>query len=255
MALRSLLTTAERGQVLEIPTGTEDLAAHYTLSEADRSQIRQRRADANRLGFAIQLCLLRHPGIALADDTEVPTEMINWVAAHLAIPAEAWDEYGIRGETRQEHGREIRAYLGMSTFGIADFRQLVEHIGEMATQTDKGLILVERARDFLRSRKIALPDVTVIERACAQAMTRANRRIYATLCDQLSPEHRSRLDGLLLRRTDSSLTEIGWLRQAPLRPNARAMNEHINRLTTWRALCLPWDAGKLVHRNRLLKLA
>jgi hypothetical protein len=33
------------------------------------------------------------------------------------------------------------------------------------------------------------------------------------------------------------------------------MNEHIGRLTAWRALYLPWDAGKLVHRNRLLKLA
>ncbi|MET4001667.1 MULTISPECIES: Tn3 family transposase [Arthrobacter] len=255
MVLRSLLTTAERGQVLEIPTGAGVLAAHYTLSEADMSLIRQRRADANRLGFAIQLCLLRHPGIALADDTEVPPEMIDWVAARLAIPAEAWDEYGTRGETRQEHGREIRAYLGMSAFGIKDFRQIVEHVDEVAAQTDKGLVLVEGARDFLRSRKVASPGVGVIERACAQALTRANRRIYAILCDQLSQEHRGRLDGLLLRRTDSSLTEIGWLRQAPLRPNARSMNEHIDRLTTWRALDLPWDAGKLVHRNRLLKLA
>ena len=50
-------------------------------------------------------------------------------------------------------------------------------------------------------------------------------------------------------------TEIGWLRQAPLRANARAMNEHIDRLTTWRALDLPWAASRLVHRNRLLKLA
>lgn len=255
MALRSLLTTAERGQVLEIPTGTEDLAAHYTLSEADMSLIRQRRADANRLGFAIQLCLLRHPSIALTDDTEVPTEMIDWVSARLAIPAEAWDEYGTRGETRQEHGREIRAYLGLSAFGIADFRQLVEHVGEVAAQTDKGIVLVEGARDFLRSRKIASPGIGIIERACAQALTRANRRIYAILGDQLSVEHQGRLDGLLLRRADSSLTQIGWLRQAPLRPNARAMNEHIDRLTAWRALCLSWDAGKLVHRNRLLKLA
>lgn len=252
MALRSLLTTAERGQVLEIPTSTEDLAVHYTLSEADMSLIRQRRADANRLGFAIQLCLLRHPGIALTDDTEVPTEMIDWVAARLAIPAEAWDEYGTRGETRQEHGRELRAYLGMSAFGITDFRQLVEHVGEVAAQTDKGLVLVGGALNFLRSRKVASPGVGIIERACAQALTRANRRIYAILCDQLSVDHRRRLDGLLLRRTDSSLTEIGWLRQAPLRPNARAMNEHIDRLTAWRALCLPWDAGKLVHRNRFL---
>ncbi|MFQ4150209.1 Tn3 family transposase [Arthrobacter sp. LAPM80] len=255
MALRSLLTTAERGQVLEIPIGTEDLAAHYTLSETDMSLIRQHRGDANRLGFAIHLCLLRHPGIALAEDTEVPTAMIDWVAAHLAIPAEAWDEYGTRGETRQEHGRVIRAYLGMTAFGITDFRQLVEHVGEVAAQTDKGLVLVEAARDFLQSRKVASPGIGIIERACAQALTRANRRIHTTLCDHLSPEHRGRLDGLLLRRPDSSLTQIGWLRQAPLRPNARAMNEHITRLTAWRALGLPWDASKLVHRNRLLKLA
>lgn len=141
------------------------------------------------------------------------------------------------------------------TFGITDFRQLVEHVGDVAAQTDKGLLLVENARDFLQSRRVASPGIAIIERACAQALTKGSRRIHATLCGHLSVEHRRRLDGLLLRRPDSPLTEIGWLRQAPLRPNARAMNEHIERLTTWRALDLPWAAGKLVHRNRLLKLA
>ena len=255
MALRSLLTVAERSQILAIPTGTEDLAARYTLSEADMSLIRQRRGEANRLGFAVQLCLLRHPGIALAEDTEVPPELVSWLASRLAVSPEAWGEYGAREETRQEHGREIRTYLAMSAFGIAAFRELVEHARDVAAQTDKGLLLVESARDFLQAKKVALPGVGVIERACAQALTRANRRIYATLSGHLSVEHRKRLDGLLLRRPDSSLTEIGWLRQAPLRPNARAMREHIDRLTTWRALDLPWAAGRLVHRNRLLKLA
>ncbi|MET4095737.1 Tn3 family transposase [Arthrobacter sp. UYCu712] len=255
MALRSLLTAAERGQILAMPAGTEDLAAHYTLSDADMSLIRQRRGEANRLGFAVQLCLLRHPGIALAEDTEVPPELVSWLASRLVVPADAWADYGEREETRQEHGREIRAYLGMSAFGIADFRQLVEHVGDVAAQTDKGLLLVEGARDFLQAKKVALPGVSVIERACAQALTRANRNIYATLCGHFSVEHRKRLDGLLLRRPDSSSTEIGWLRQAPLRPNARAMREHIDRLTTWRALDLPWAASRLVHRNRLLKLA
>lgn len=255
MALRSLLTVAERGQILALPTGTEDLEAHYTPSDGDMSLIRQRRGDANRLGFAIQLCLLRHPGIALAEDTEVAPELISWMASRLAVSIEAWDEYGTREETRQEHGREIRAYLGISAFGIADFRQLVEHVSDVAAHTDKGLLLVKSAMDFLQAQKIALPGIGIIERACAQALTRANRRIYATLGEQLSVDHRQRLDGLLRRRPDSSLTEIGWLRQAPLRPNARSMNEHIDRLTTWRALDLPWAASRLVHRNRLLKLA
>lgn len=87
----------------------------------------------------------------------------------------------------------------MSAFGIADFRQLVEHVCDVAAQTDKGLLLVERARDFLQARKIALPGIGVIEKACAQALTRAKRRIYATLGEQLSVGHRQRLDGLLRR--------------------------------------------------------
>ena len=122
----------------------------------------------------------------------------------------------------QEHGREIRTYLGMSSFGLTDFRRLVEDVATIAAQADKGL---------LRARKVALPGITVIERACAQALTRANRGIYTTLGEQLTVDGRKRLDGLLRRRPDSFLTEIGWLRQAPSRPNARAMREHIDRLT------------------------
>lgn len=255
MALRPLLTAAEHNQILAMPTEPEDLAAHYTLSEADMSLIRQRRGDTNRLGLAVQLSLLRHPGIALTEDTEVPPELVAWLASRLSVPADAWADYGEREQTRQDHAKELRTYLGLSAFGITDFRRLVEDVSEVAAQTDKGLLLVQSAVSSVRACKVALPGISVIERACAQALTRANRNIYATLCERLSVEHCKRLDGLLLRRPDSSSTEIGWLRQAPLRPNARAMREHIDRLTTWRALDLPWAASKLIHRNRLSKLA
>lgn len=99
MALRSLLTAAGRSQVLAVPTEERDLEAHYTLGEADMSLIRQRRGETNRLGFSIQLGLLRHPGITLTEDTEVPPELVSWLASQLDIPAEAWDEYGTREET------------------------------------------------------------------------------------------------------------------------------------------------------------
>lgn len=77
-----------------MPTETDELEAHYTPSDADMSLIRQRRGDANKLGFAVQLCLLRHPGIALADDTEVAPEVVSWLASHLAVSIDAgrvWD--------------------------------------------------------------------------------------------------------------------------------------------------------------------
>ena len=94
MALRSLLTVAERGQILAIPTTSTDLAASYTLSDADMSLVRQHRGDTNRLGFAIQLCVLRFPGVALGADTEVPPELVSWLADRLAISSAAWCEYG-----------------------------------------------------------------------------------------------------------------------------------------------------------------
>ncbi len=157
MALRPLLTNAERSQILAIPTGTEDLAAHYSLSEADMSLIRQRRGDTNRVGFAVQLCLLRHPGITLAEDTEVPPELVAWLASRLALPADAWTDYGEREQTRQDHARELRTYLGMSAFGITDFRRLVENVSEVAAQTDKGILLVENAANSLRAAMLRCP--------------------------------------------------------------------------------------------------
>ncbi|KPY01618.1 putative transposase [Pseudomonas savastanoi pv. nerii] len=55
--------------MLALPDSQDDLIRYYTFNESDLSLIRQRRGDANRLGFAVQLCLLRYPGYALASDS------------------------------------------------------------------------------------------------------------------------------------------------------------------------------------------
>ncbi len=122
-------------------------------------------------------------------------------------------------------------------------------------QTDKGLLLAEHALETLRHRGVILPALTVVERACAEAITRANRRIYRALIEPLHDHHRRRLDDLLRLRPDSNLTRLMWLRQSPLKPNSRHMIEHIERLKTFQALGLPEGIGRSVHQNRLLKLA
>ena len=38
------------------------MGRHYTLFETDLEAVSVRRGAANRLGFALQLCLLRYPG-------------------------------------------------------------------------------------------------------------------------------------------------------------------------------------------------
>ena len=125
MARRALLTPLERAEILGLPEDSDGIAALCRIDEADMSLIRQRRRDGNRLGFAVHLCLLRGPGIALSADAAPPVAVLAQLASNLAVSPDVWSEYGAREETRQEHAREARearAYLGLTTFGMGDFR-------------------------------------------------------------------------------------------------------------------------------------
>lgn len=73
MAHRRLLTDEERQALLGIPLDADAMARCFTLSRADQELVARRRRGANRIGFAVQLALLRHPGIALAQ-LEQPAE-------------------------------------------------------------------------------------------------------------------------------------------------------------------------------------
>ncbi|MFX9295538.1 DUF4158 domain-containing protein, partial [Acinetobacter baumannii] len=68
MPRRSILSAAERESLLALPDSKDDLIRHYTFNDTDLSIIRQRRGPANRLGFAVQLCYLRFPGVILGVD-------------------------------------------------------------------------------------------------------------------------------------------------------------------------------------------
>lgn len=122
-------------------------------------------------------------------------------------------------------------------------------------QTDKGIVLAGLALETLRQKRIILPALSVIERACAEAVTRANRRIYRTLNEPLERHHRRGLDNLLNVAPDMNITWLVWLRQSPRKPNSRHMREHIERLKVFQSLALPDGLGRHIHQNRLLKMA
>jgi len=255
MPRRSILSATERASLLALPDTEDELIRHYTFSEADLSLIGQRRGDANRLGVAVQLCLLRFPGQGLLPDAAVPAPLVQWSARQLRTDPGCWPQYAEREETRREHLLELRAYLSLEPFGLVHYRQAVRTATELALQTDKGIVLAASVLDALRHRHIILPALDVIERVCAEAITRANRRIYEALSEPLSDVHRRRLDDLLKRRDNGKTTWLAWLRQSPAKPNSRHMLEHIERLKAWQALDLPAGIERLVHQNRLLKIA
>ena len=255
MPRRSILSAAERESLLALPDTMEDLIRYYTFSESDLSIIRQRRGPANLLGFAVQLCYMRYPGMMLAVDTEPFPPLLRLVATQLKVPPEAWADYGQRAETRREHLLELQSIFGFQAFATRHYRPSVHSLDELAWQTDKGIVLATELIEGLRQKSVLLPSPGVIERICAEAITRANRRIYEALSEPLTDPHRHRLDDLLKRREFGKTTWLAWLRQSPVKPNSRHMLEHIERLKAWQALDLPTGIERLLHQNRLLKIA
>ena len=255
MPRRSILSASERDSLLALPDSRDDLIRRYTFSESDLSIIRQRRGAANRLGFAVQLCYLRYPGIVLGVNQLPLPALLHLVAGQLRIPVERWAEYGERAQTRREHLVDLQTVFGFEPFTTGHHRLAVEELMETAMQTDQGIVLATALVEMLRERAILQPRLDVIEDVCAEAITRANRRIYKQLNHSLTEVHRERLDRLLVRRAEGIITQLAWLRQAPLKPNSKQMLEHIDRLRAWRALDLPAGIERQVHQNRLLKIA
>jgi hypothetical protein len=255
MPRRTVFTAAEREGLLAFPCDVERRVQHYTLSDADLVVIGQRRGQSNRLGFAVQLCALRFPGRAVAADEIPDPGLLSAVCEQLGIDADCWAEYGAREQTRTEHLAELHALLGVRTFRIGDYRRWVGRLAELAERTDRGIVLGEALVEGLRTEGVILPSIEVVERICAEAVTRGTRRVHQQLAAALPDSCRTGLDRLLEIRDGGSESWLAWTRQSPGGPKVSHILAHMERLRVLRRADVPPQVATVVHQNRLVKLA
>jgi hypothetical protein len=74
-----LLTDEELRRLLGVPADRDALARHFTLTPSDHDLVLTRQGEANRLGFAVQLALLRHPDRALTQAEEPLDALVVWI--------------------------------------------------------------------------------------------------------------------------------------------------------------------------------
>src|SRR5215469_9103961 len=164
MTRRALLTGEERRLFFGISEDLDVLARHYTFSRSDQDLVAGRRGDTNRLGFAVQLALLRHPGMGLTQMEEPVAALIEWLAAQLGIPAAAFADYAGRPQTMTDHALLLAVTLGLRSPSKADLPFMIEAAAQSAWGTDHGSPIVAGVIAALRAAKIILPASTVIER-------------------------------------------------------------------------------------------
>lgn len=255
MSRRSILTTQERQSLLALPDNQADFIRHYSLSESDISLIKQKRGDANRLGFSIQLCYMRYPGIVLSESQVPDRELLKFVATQLDCHPSDWENYGLREVTKREHSLELQRLFGFSAFSRDNYQKYVDYIAHIAIDTDKGIVLAENLVNYLRAHKILLPTLLVIDKLCAEAITNANKVIYERLTFGLSQSHFDKLDALLSHKANTKFTYLGWLRQTSLKLSSTQIVTHIDRLKYYQSIDLPDGIERRIHQNRLLKIA
>jgi TnpA family transposase len=256
MPRRSVLSELEKQSLLDIPIDFSELSKYYLLSENDISVINQRRGNHNKLGFALLLICMRHPGIGINNDTFIPEEVVKFVAEQLKIKDyENWRKYFNREPTRREHLLEIQDLFGFRLFNGAVQQQVLISLTSVTKQTDRGVTVATCMLNWLQEHKIIAPSIQVIEKVCAEAITIGSQGFYADLITNVSDEQTQKLDNLLKIRPGAKISYLHWLLQPATIPKPKHILMHIERLKFINELGFNSAIGKNVHVNRLVKLA
>ena len=210
------LSDAERERLDGFPAQIVpgDLDTYFILSRADRRQIPRTTSASNRLGFALQLGMLRFLGFCPDDLSTAPQTVVAFVAKQLDVDPGEIASYGRRGQTRTEHLRQIRRYLGFRKATAGDLAQLELWLVDRALEHDRPAVLLRLACEHLLGLRIERPGVTHLERIIASSRRRAQQETFRRLGTLLTKDCQARLDGLLTVDAGTGHSSLAWLQQS-----------------------------------------
>ena len=161
---RELLTSDQRLALMKIPEDEWILGTYYTFSKRDLEIIHKRRREENRLGFAIQLAVLRYPGWPYTHINSIPDSVIHYISKQIGALPSSLHLYPQRENTLWDHAKEIRSEYGFVPFTLKEYRLTFKHLHKAAFENGDALHLLHEGIDFLRKNKIILPAATTLER-------------------------------------------------------------------------------------------
>jgi hypothetical protein len=216
----SFLDAKSHDALFTLPDIYEEALSRFALSVEDVAFARLHRRSHNRLGFAVQLALIRDLGRTLRAG-EIPTEaVIAVVAEQLGIDPAVFTLYAQREDTRREHASEIVSALGLRSVRVSDYRMLILAAAREAAITERGLPITRAVIDQLKDKKLLVPVPTQLIRLAMAGRATARRLSYRELIRDLEPSSVTALEQLLTERAgERSL--LGWIAEAPEGGNSK----------------------------------
>ncbi|MGO4728348.1 MULTISPECIES: Tn3 family transposase [unclassified Inquilinus] len=255
MARRRLLTGEQWAKFLTVPTDERDLIRYCTLGRDDLDAIATKRTTRSRLGYAVLLCYLRHPGRMPDPDEMPPPALLAFVAHQVGADPDDYTDYRRRSQTRREQMADIMERTGHRSFDRATFTELASWLLSIAQVNRDPMALATALVDELRRRRILLPSAGVLELILHQARSRAERLIHRILVDALGSDGRGRVEAQLAPWADTGVAMLTWLRQASQSPAPRNLVGVVDRLVALRGLAVDRSLQNQVPEAAFERLA
>ena len=255
----NFLSESERLHLSQFPSSIieSDIICYFTLSKEDLVQVKRQRKSYNRLGFAIQLCVLRYLGFSPDNLKDIPIEVRTYLSQQLNQPIEDLNFYGERSQTRTGHLQQILSYLSFHNSTEADLAMLEDWLIERAQEHDQPLLLFQMAAQKLKTDKIVRLGVTVLERLIGTARSKAMVETFQKLSPLLTQSNRQFLDNLLTNDSDIApkVSQLTWLRQSATVNSPSAIVKTLKKLSFLKQQGIhKWNISCL-NPNRLKFLA
>ncbi|UAC46997.1 Tn3 family transposase [Bacillus aquiflavi] len=254
---RELLTPEQRQALMQIPEDEWVLGTYYTFSKRDLEIINKRRREENRLGFAVQLAVLRYPGWPYTHIKNIPGSVIHYISKQIGATPSSLSLYPQRENTLWDHLKEIRSEYDFLTFTLKEYRMTFKHLHQLALENGDAIHLLHECIDFLRKNKIILPAFTTLERMVWEARAMAERKLFNTVSQSLTNEQKEKLEEIITSQhsSESNKTILGWLKEPPGHPSPETFLKVIERLEYIRGMELETVKISHLHRKRLLQLS
>ncbi|OED48270.1 transposase [Rhodobacteraceae bacterium (ex Bugula neritina AB1)] len=254
MAHRTILTERQRSALFDLPTDETLMLRHYTLADDDIEHINERRRPENKIGFALQLCALRHPGRLLSSGEVIPEKVLRFIAAQLGLTGDDVLPYAARRQTRQQHLHALREIYGFKMFSGQGARSLKTWLENEAETARSNEDLARRFVEECHRSQVILPGISVIERLCADALVSAERRIESRIAAKLDGQTKDQLDALLTEIADGNVTRFIWLRRFEVGGNSAGASRLLDRLEFLQGLGVSPDILADVPPHRITRL-
>ncbi|WP_368659915.1 DUF4158 domain-containing protein [Bacillus toyonensis] len=208
---RELLTPEQRQAFMQISEDEWVLGTYYTFSKRDLEIINKRRREENRLGFAVQLAILRYPVWPYTHIKSIPDSVIHYISKQIGSTPSSLSLYPQRENTLWDHLKEIRNEYGLVTFTLKEYRMTFKHLYQLALENGDAIHLLHECIDFLRKNKIILPAITTLERMVWEAREMAEKKLFNMVSQSLSNTQKEKLEEIITSQhpSESNKTILG----------------------------------------------